>query len=507
MKISGTINFYIPAFGKSHSLMNVRFAETPVQLREALAEDTFVQKKENSQQNPPIKYIETEKKTFGTFSYEELEKTKRIMRAFSESDLTTLKQTLLDKLKDLAVELNNNDNDETRKKINILTLYIYTLNMLLYADTPKFNHTKYSDWYNTSLGEQNVFISGTIFEHPLDKSLSLRGTFSKDELEECKNMEKEKFAESTESILNQKIQISDKMHSLLISSQSDFLGGLHDEDLEKLRELSIQSQALENILISRGINTKEIEKIKYATSIPDNIKTGDYIKGLGLVINKFNIKSANNGTIPTITVFSFNRKTNMIRMYNLKELQKKASLEEITSTSSLEKINEINEKAKSFIKEQEENSLISEIRFSPLDKTKNSGLLKDTKEELKETIQKELNKGCYFVTHFLNRDSHKFPNAGKITGFQLLELLDKSDSYPIFVKAAAYNGGKRSPVALYKKIGFTPYSHSEEEISQLRKENKGRFPVDIPVYMYLPKCSTASENVKKFREIFLSLIS
>ena len=253
-------------------------------------------------------------------------------------------------------------------------------------------------------------LAQSIFEHPVDKALRITGDFTKENIFRIKNKEKKYSALEVNRVYENKTGLIDKIKAYLI---------------------------------------------------PADIKSGDFIDGLGVVTDRLEVDGRD-----SVIVLSNVNKSQMLKMYDLRELNRRL----VDDGSDL---NTMNERAKGLIQNEEKSSM-AQVQFTPL-----------APEYLEKLTGIKEEKQSYYVGDFLNYDTKKNPKAAKIIALRLLKLLNDKQYFPVYLKAQAYHGSKHSPVNFYRYYGLTPVSHTEEEIEKLISQNNGNFPYEIPVYFCL----------------------
>lgn len=403
----------------------------------------------------------------GTFSKEELTRIDALVEIFKRTgfDIAEIKQSIA-RLLQISLQKCSFDKFEDTNKLlfdpqKITPEFKKTVNnsmvQLLAIKKIQNNNNLYatpaplSSWYNTTLGIMNPTFTPSRFTHPRDKAIQLTGELTFEDFDKIKKQEPKFKQLNDDKIFNKKLKILHKLNQAFSKNETDFIGTFSDRELSKFKKLVIEYDALNNIQISRGIFTKKIESKLFATQIPDNLESSDYINGLGLVVNKISIKDKS-----AIIVLSSNEEGfSQFRMYDL------AALKNADSES------------------EENKSLISEIRFKHI-------------------------QDHYLIRSFQNHYPKDYPDAGKIIGLQLMKLLAEKDCKPLEIEALAYAGSKHSPVNYYMHYGFTPVNYTKEEIEELAKQNGGNFPYETPVKLVLNDFEGVRERIKRMEKIYFS---
>lgn len=403
----------------------------------------------------------------GTYSKEDLKLVDTLVNYYKKAifDLTEFKQSivelLLEKFSQCEFQAGENNGKVifTPQKVTLdfKNFVQDSLIKLLAVKKIETEHkcyttlTPFSSWYNTNLGVQNPTFEPSKFTHLRDKAIQLVGELTAGDLEKIKQKEQDFAGFDNTQIINRKLKILQKLSKAFSKNESDFIGVFSDRELNRFKALIINYDALNNIQKSRNIYTKSIESVLFATPIPEDLKKFDYIKGLGLVVNKILLK--NN---PAVIMFSSNKDGfNQFKMYDLNKLKNSKS------------------------KREEKESLISEIQFRQI-------------------------KDYYLVRRFQNHYTKDYPDAGKIIGLQLMKLLAEKDCKPLRIEALAYAGSKHSPVNYYMHYGFIPVNYTKEEIEELAKQNGGNFPYETPVKLVLNDFEGVRERIKKIEKIYFS---
>ena len=102
----------------------------------------------------------------------------------------------------------------------------------------------------------------------------------------------------------------------------------------------------------KGLFTKDLERVLNASSIPADIKSGDFIDGLGVVTDRLEVDGRD-----SVIVLSNINKSQMLKMYDLKELNRRL----VDDGSDL---NTMNERAKELIQGEEKSSM-AQVQFTP----------------------------------------------------------------------------------------------------------------------------------------------
>ncbi len=397
-------------------------------------------------------------KIVGSFSKEDFIKVEKLiseLKNLTSSELIGLKNNLIkqntDRLKAAGMQFKIDNNRELcgynnllvtsnlKKELKQNSLKLFALNKLLFSVQQT----------------ETLPLAQSIFEHPVDKALRITGDFTKEDIFRIKNKEKKYSALEVNRIYENKTCLIDKIKTYCTKKD------LSERDFSALKKLAIEYTALNNVQKQKGLFTKDLERVLNASSIPADIKSGDFIDGLGVVTDRLKVDGND-----SIIVFSNVNKSQMLKMYNLKELNRRL----VDDSSDL---NTMNERAKELIQGEEKSSM-AQVQFTPL-----------APEYLEKLTGIKEEKQSYYVGDFLNYDRMKYPKAAKIIALRLLKLFNDKQYFPVYLKAHAYHGSKHSPVNFYRYYGLTPISHTEEEIEKLISQNNGNFPYEIPVYFCL----------------------
>mgnify|MGYP000009539793 FL=1 len=409
-------------------------------------------------------------KIVGSFSKEDFIKVEKLiseLKNLTSSELIGLKNNLIkqntDRLKAAGMQFKIDNNRELcgynnllvtsnlKKELKQNSLKLFALNKLLFSVQQT----------------ETLPLAQSIFEHPVDKALRITGDFTKEDIFRIKNKEKKYSALEVNRIYENKTCLIDKIKTYCTKKD------LSERDFSALKKLAIEYTALNNVQKQKGLFTKDLERVLNASSIPADIKSGDFIDGLGVVTDRLEVDGRD-----SVIVLSNINKSQMLKMYDLKELNRRL----VDDGSDL---NTMNERAKGLIQGEEKSSM-AQVQFTPL-----------APEYLEKLTGIKEEKQSYYVGDFLNYDRMKYPKAAKIIALRLLKLFNDKQYFPVYLKAHAYHGSKHSPVNFYRYYGLTPISHTEEEIEKLISQNNGKFPYEIPVYFCL-------RNFDAIKDRFLS---
>ena len=280
------------------------------------------------------------------------------------------------------------------------------------------------------------------------------------------------------------------MNAFLLRRDADFAGGFSDKEFCRMKKLAVSYEALNNLQKQKGVFTKDLEALCFAPAISD--KKGDYINGLGLVIDNVSVNTKDGRNIPAIVLFSDFGKSHNIMVYDVSKLKNKSF--NFPPSFNKEELNELNEGAKNRIL-SEEDALISGIQFSVLN-TKESKNWIEKNNVVNDSAVNEIVENSKYYTYinsFFNNKPELYNNAGKIAGYELMELLVKKDCAPVFVKALGYNGVKKPPYLMYLRYGFKPFSHNIDKLPNAPHE---------PVYMYLKDFQDLKKKLSVYEKIF-----
>ncbi len=462
---------------KIHGIQNIKKTESlkPVQKQGFMPQDNMLDRV--SFHSNPIEPARVLTKIIGIPSKEDFVKIDKIISGFSRlktTELVELKNNLIkknfEKLKTSGMQFKYENNREFCEYDNLLissslknelkqnSLKIYALNKLLTTVD--------------MLPEQILPLSFSIYEHPVDKSLRIIGDFTKEDLLYIKNNEKQYSSLDSQQIYEQKLPLLEKIKSYCKKTH------LSDKDFRALKKLSIEYTAMNNVQKQKGLFTKFLERVLNSSEIPEKIKKGDNIEGLGLVTDRLKVDNKD-----SIIVFSKINKSYMLKMYNLAKLRQKL----VNDGSEL---NTMNERAKILI-QNEEKSFMAQIIMTAL-----------SPEDLKKVTGIEENKQSYYIRDFLNYDKVKNSTAAKIVALRMLKLLNDKQLLPVYLRAQAYHGSKHSPVNFYRYYGLTPISHTNEEIEKIISQNNGTFPNEIPVYFTLKNFDNIKDRFSNWLKIY-----
>ena len=88
---------------------------------------------------------------------------------------------------------------------------------------------------------------------------------------------------------------------------------MSERDFAALKKLAIEYTALNNVQKQKGVFTKDLERVLNASLIPADIKSGDFIDGLGVVTDRLEVDGRD-----SVIVLSNVNKSQMLKMYDLK---------------------------------------------------------------------------------------------------------------------------------------------------------------------------------------------
>lgn len=128
---------------------------------------------------------------------------------------------------------------------------------------------------------------------------------------------------------------------------------MSERDFAALKKLAIEYTALNNVQKQKGVFTKDLERVLNASLIPADIKSGGFIDGLGVVTDRLEVDGRD-----SVIVLSNVNKSQMLKMYDLKELNRR--LDDDGSD-----LNTMNERAKGLIQNEEKSSM-AQVQFTPL---------------------------------------------------------------------------------------------------------------------------------------------
>lgn len=387
--------------------------------------------------------------------------------------------------------------EETQYSLKQDFLKIFALNNSIQSTSKKSTKVPLSYWFETDLGMQKSFNEPNAYIHPEDKALLAFGGYLKEDVKRIEKYQNRLKKYDNQILLLEKINILEKLIRIQNGNSIYFEGSFSKKELKKMKILACKYRALNNILKSRGIFSKNIESILFAPDIPTSIQKGDYIGGLGYVVNRIKMDNED-----FTIIFSETNKNYSFNLYKTSEINKKDKLlDMLPNEINLEEINKLDELAKNLIREKTEN--ISQIRFQVLNNEqkqafKTNNVIEDT--SLDEIFDNE--DTCFYVNNFINNYPKKYGKAGKIIGIQLLKFLKERDCTPIFLTARAYNGSTHSPVSLYLRAGFKPLSHTASELQEKMAKNMSRYPDNEKINFYLDNFNNNGELIDSLTKIY-----
>ncbi len=350
-----------------------------------------------------------------------------------------------------------------KDKSKEVTLRLFAIRKIQAGNPFHLKTVPLSDLFDTDLGMQNPTYSRSIFNHPADRALWLVGSFVEEDYTEIAKKALKYSKLSDKNLGKKKDKILRKLTKLLKSDKSDFAGGFSNKELKEIKSYLIEYEGINRIQTGRGIYTKNEERIRYASLVPENAKQGDYINGLGYVVNRFSLNVKGGESIQALTIFSNELGSNAFKIYSLGKLL------ELKNRTDVNVLNE------------EKDALLAEVRFVYSNKD-----------------------NTYYISNLLNHNPQKYPNAGMIVGLELLRLLASKNCLPLSFKAEAYAGSNKSPVNYYRRFGFSPVTYTEKELEDILNSNNGVFPVDIPVWFCLKDFESLRKRIKIYEKRFFN---
>ena len=447
--------------------------------------------------------------------FKTIEKNKKKYDSLSKKELTELKnkktQEYIENFKNLSLPSIEKDSKtfyhldsskiSTKKRDSLKKIFlkIYSINCLINKETPLVLKQPLSFIFdNTNLGVPRAKLSSDIYVHPEEKASRCFGCFVKEDIHKMRKLEKEFSKKNLNQIFKLKKEILQELNSLCSENKTSFENTFSQKELDNLKAISIKYHALNNVQKEKGVFTKNIETLMFTPKITNEIKKGDYIDDIGLVINKIKIQDEDY----IITYINERNNQHMLKMFNLKNLKKNNIWSNFPlENTSKKELNKMNNSAQNIIKDKK--VLTAHIGFTILNKDYKGFVEKYNKKENKD-IQKIFNneKYFYFIHDFLNIDRKKNSKAGKILGIQLLKLMQEKDLTPIFLEAINSFGSKHSPVSLYLRAGFTPYTFDKKTIEDVMNQNNSEFPTNVPVLFYLKDFSENKKMIDSLAKIY-----
>ena len=195
------------------------------------------------------------------------------------------------------------------------------------------------------------------------------------------NVDAETLA-GVEQGLDEKLKVLAKLIDKQQGDRIFFEGVFTEKELASMKELACKYSALDRIQKCRGIFSKNIETILYSPELSKDINRGDYIGGLGYVLNRIKMNEED-----FIITFSEINASYMLNLYKLNNLDKKKNvLELLNNLSTIEEFNSFDSSLQSSILESSEP--ISHIAFSVQD-GKNNRAFK-VSEKLNDSVLNEI---------------------------------------------------------------------------------------------------------------------
>lgn len=405
-----------------------------------------------------------------------------------------------------------------RKKLKSLYIKILTIRecfLSMKQPDPLLNNPSVHDWFkNINYDGKLPNIFHSLYAHPIERAKFLIADFSE---KEQKEINKQALSIKNKKVPIQSIEAKkNKTLNKIISifSSDNFLknGILTKIEFEKLRKNVFQYEILDRALCNNGMFSKEIESVSANAHIKlSAAKIGDFIDGIGLVVQQTMIHDKNKGKeIPCLVVFNKEKKDFSFKLLKIDTDHENAAsdISKVYQNSnsqpfvvSAEQLSELDKKAKAII-EAEKELLIAKVYFNVLPIQNIKGFLKDINnpekvESIFNKLSEENVKKVALVINFINADSKKYYEGGRKVVLPLIHLLQKNDCNYIFMTSHAIGENKKAPLPMHIRAGFEPISPTREEIVNLTDNFKKRWDPNIPVYMYLPKDAMVNEFVEK----------
>ena len=486
--------------------MKVEFLQTNIINRIKHKKNLFYNIKPKRQNNDIFRkeFIDILNKISRVYSVEDLKLVEKYKKNISKkTNLLELKNMKLEEYLSYINDLTKTPSNKLLNSIRKEGLKLHAINSLL----GEVDEKQYSRFFKNSYGIQALKLVDKFYPHPINLAMNLCGIYSKEELNKIQKKQKKYSNYSFSEIMKQKLIILDKLTNKLYSPKADFYGYFSNKDLEKIKNMCIEYEALNNtqlynLNLKNNVNspelqypnTKAIESLAYAKPIT-NLKIGDYIQGKGLVIDKLMI---NNN--PMALFYSMDDRNHTIKMYDLKKITLKKDLirkEEILKSDLISLVNK-NTEIKNYLDDLN-NSIVSEINFKIIDFKK---YIKTPNNNFPDSIKNSTE--AYFISNFVNYNPKRYKNAGLILGIKLLKTLTEQKDAPIFLTAHAFNNKQKSPYLLYQRLGFKPYSHTTKEINDIANNNNGKIPVDLEIKMYLESIEPLKSKISELEKIYLN---
>ena len=374
-------------------------------------------------------------------------------------------------------------------EIKLITVKLCAINKLLREEEGCEILVPYSHWFKeTSAGISNINNTEYFFEHPAYKAIRLSGLLTQDDYKDIEKLTKLYENMDLVKITKTKFRISKELYNAFKGKSPCFMNVFNNQEIADLKKKAKKHIALKVIQEKYGLSTNDLETFIFSGNVPNDISKYPIIEGLGIAINRVNFKNSYGETISGIIVFHSTDKNHEFTLYDESYLKNNKYLYKNIEWNNVDNLNKLNTTAKKIIQNNKDCMKISTIRFSLMnnDKFLHKMINKTSKPDAIDItkILKNYNQ-FYYISNFVNYNSKKYINGGRIIAKELLTFLKNYKQLPIIIRALAFNNGKHSPFKLYYRYGFIPYSHSMSEIEKLLKDNNNEFPIDEPVYMYL----------------------
>ena len=315
---------------------------------------------------------------------------------------------------------------EIKQKLKKAGITAYALNNLLHRNNIKAFQPSYDYWFNTKYKNQNSKIAQSMYQHLRDKGIFITGNLIGEEIQNVQKYEYMYNSLDINEIFNKKIKILNTLSKYLSQPESDFTGTFSNRELKIIKNNIIQYDALNNIQKKRGIFTKYLEQLLFASEMNQNIKPGNYVPGIGLITDKIFVNKK-----PVVIAFSTNEKYHNLKMYDLsKTTRGNEFLSTIDNISNCSELNKLNSAAKNII-DREWETVVSEIQFVPKELTEKWGINLGSNLTFQGAIFPQPH--LFFNQKEVNPENGRFRTAnplksGRITNTNIFYVYDKNDN-------------------------------------------------------------------------------
>lgn len=330
-----------------------------------------------------------------------------------------------------------------------------------------------------------------LVEHPRDIAAKIVGyQYSEEKLFKYENFRSNKKI-NIKFLIKEQEAIVNQINATIFNNgiKQDFY--YTNEEIKSLRNYIKKYDAINFVLLKKGIDIRNLEKLQYFSRFPKEIKNGTVLPNSDIVIDTVKITDLNfNKKVLAIITYANTNMGHRFKIYrydkNLIEQNNEIQnlFKKYVLCKQYDKISLLNQKYGKLLQNDEIAEVFMEckkrddIRENFSDKV----LLSDEKLD----ILWEGGENYIFIRNLKNYDIKRYCNASLPLIKTLKNIIYINNLKNVFINAYAYNNVKHSPAALYLRAGCIPISHTEEEIlNMLKSDDKG---CDKPVFfMYKTK--------------------